>query len=69
MKKIKIKATKNKMDLLTREELRLIMGGDGSDFTCQAYGSPCDTETSLNCCSGLVCVKVGSSEICKLATV
>ena len=72
MKKLKIKTAKEKSDLLTRDQLQLIMGGDGAFGSCQEYGSPCDTANEINCCNNLVCVQElqdPGTKICKNATI
>lgn len=69
MKKLKINTLKEKLEVLTREQLKFVMGGDGGDESCQQHGSWCNTSQTFNCCSGLHCV-VGSSgdNICLHAT-
>ena len=69
MKKLKINFTKDRPEVLSREQLRLITGGNAALESCQGYGSPCETSGALKCCGGFVCqpISVDYSE-CRWAT-
>lgn len=60
MKKIKFSAIgQHKHDLLNRDQLRNILGGDDMLFTdgeCKKETESCDTDGGVNCCSNLICV-------------
>jgi bacteriocin-like protein len=59
MKKLKISHLQKKYEVLTKEQLKQVLGGEnenGSD-TCGSYGDDCNTYMGINCCSGLVCAE------------
>jgi natural product precursor len=67
MKKLKLNLQQFEgAEVLTRSQLKKIMGGDdsGSGGDCQARNEKCSSANHLNCCSGLVCAEFS----CKLAT-
>jgi hypothetical protein len=41
--------------ILSRDELKMLIGGDDTLGDCQANGSPCSTAIGSNCCNGLAC--------------
>lgn len=53
MKKLKLKLPTDKTEVLTREQLKYIMGGEGDDGSCQLRGSAC--YGVFNCCNLLKC--------------
>lgn len=60
MKKLKLNLQDLNAEVLTRSQLKQILGGDdgsggGSGGNCQSHGEKCATHEQLNCCSGLVC--------------
>lgn len=67
MKKLKINGLKDKLEALTREELKFVMGGDGDDGDCAERGSPCSPPV-INCCNLLHCVVVEGENKCLKAT-
>ena len=66
MKKLKLNASTENAEVLSRDQLKKVFGGllDGYG-DCQAEGSSCDTQRAINCCSGLKCAEY----ICRVATV
>lgn len=57
MKKLKLALSSVKGEVLTREQLKVLMGGDADSGDCQGSGSACNTQQALNCCNGLHCVE------------
>ncbi|MDP3665744.1 MAG: TIGR04149 family rSAM-modified RiPP [Sediminibacterium sp.] len=66
MKKIKLNLQQlDNSEVLTREQLKNILGGTGSGGDCQKNGDSCDTQKAINCCSGFKCAEW----ICRTATI
>jgi hypothetical protein len=66
MKKMKLNIRLNDAAVLTREQLKQVLGGfseDGSVASCQEMGSAC--YGYLNCCNGLTCDT--TTHLCKSA--
>ncbi|MDP3665745.1 MAG: hypothetical protein Q8R50_03625 [Sediminibacterium sp.] len=57
MKKLRLNLQNlNDAEVLTRQQLKNILGGDGSGGCVERAGS-CNTSQKINCCSGLVCAE------------
>jgi hypothetical protein len=52
MKKLKLKKPEAKIESLTREQLKFIIGGENAS-ECMSIGDPC--WAAVNCCSGFKC--------------
>lgn len=57
MKKLKLAMSSLSGEALTRDQLKVLMGGDDLDGDCQGSGSACDTQRALNCCNGFLCAE------------
>lgn len=58
MKKLKLTGTNlNAADMLTREQLKNVLGGDDISATgnCQEFNQYCNSADYINCCNHLVC--------------
>lgn len=66
MKKLKLNVSAANAEVLSREQLKKVFGGNlnepGGD--CQDEGSDCNTQRALNCCNTLKCAE----GICRKAT-
>jgi hypothetical protein len=66
MKKLKLNLSSTKASVLTREQLKNILGGEyNGSGSCQTSGKSCDTQKAINCCSGLHCAEF----VCRTATI
>lgn len=59
MKKLKGINPSARGEVLSREQLKNVLGGFSEDEgKCQDEGSSCDTQHASNCCNGLYCDEV-----------
>jgi hypothetical protein len=53
MKKLKLNKAIAKVEVLTKEQLKLILGGEFVEGSCSDKGQTC--YGTINCCNGLHC--------------